>query len=318
MNSMLTYERLSSDLSSGLGLIKNLFPIEIQQDDDEMRQLLTKISTAISQEQLLLFLIRRFDSPFAIAWLDVIDETAQLRIHMAKNETNINIEKDILLLLKEELFALDLCSSITGFIMLSPGDDSSSTITSLNQNGIEAQIREDLELILQKALIKKDTPVRGKVKLKSWKNKYLDEVLDLDFLAYQNTIDAKILPELRTKDQHKKFFVKILHGELGPLMKKACKILFVDDNIAGLVLATKLTRITGLIPTISILPDFQKRGYGTYLLNEAIQGVRKSRYPRILTSITVGNKGAEKLMRKFGFNTFQSHIDYLILPGHKK
>ncbi|MHA1861291.1 MAG: hypothetical protein ACTSVM_03235, partial [Candidatus Ranarchaeia archaeon] len=97
MNSMLTYERLSSDLSSGLGLIKNLFPIEIQQDDDEMRQLLTKISTAISQEQLLLFLIRRFDSPFAIAWLDVIDETAQLRIHMAKNETNMNIEKDILL-----------------------------------------------------------------------------------------------------------------------------------------------------------------------------------------------------------------------------
>ncbi|GAG90608.1 unnamed protein product, partial [marine sediment metagenome] len=185
-------------------------------------------------------------------------------------------------------------------------------ISELQSRDIKAQKRIDLELILKKEdmkilATKLDKPLG---KFKSWNKKYLEEISDLDFRAFQETDDMRIMPDLVSPKRHKMFVKGIVQGEIGPLIKKASQVLYRNNQCIGVLIATQMSHITALISILSIDPQYQKQGYGTYLLQHAIQKIWKAGIPRVLSSISASNEGATHLSKRFGFKEYQSHIDF--------
>ena len=311
MSSKLQYERLSSIPNSAKLLIQGAFPKQMQTQKSKIEDIIKKLLAEITAKRLVIYLIKKSKVPYALVWVDVIDEIAQIRFQFADGTQNMRIEKEMLLLIKNDLIAQKNGTTYTGYFLIDSEPSSESIIAELESQDIPAQKRVDLELILKKDLpilaTKLDKPPG---KFKSWNKKFLNDISDLDFRAFQESDDMRIMPDLVSSTRHKMFVKTIVQGEIGPLIKKASQVLYHDNQCIGALIATQLTHITALISILSIDPHYQKQGYGTYLLQYAIQKLWKAGIPRVLSSIATSNEGATHLAERFGFKEYQSHIDF--------
>ncbi len=77
-------------------------------------------------------------------------------------------------------------------------------------------------------------------------------------------------------------------------------VLEMDDRVIGYAVAWEIFEEFH-IANIAIHPDFQKKGWGTYLLKHLIERARKCQAHYILLEVRPSNTAALALYRKMGF-----------------
>lgn len=71
----------------------------------------------------------------------------------------------------------------------------------------------------------------------------------------------------------------------------------------------------GHITTLAVHPDYQRRGIGTRMLEEAIAVAVKSRIAFLTLEVRVSNEGAQRIYERFGFRGAGLRKDYYTDTG---
>jgi ribosomal protein S18 acetylase RimI-like enzyme len=74
---------------------------------------------------------------------------------------------------------------------------------------------------------------------------------------------------------------------------------------------------TGMIPQISIRPDCQGKGLGTYLMRRYFAAARHSRLARITLSVSERNSRAHSLYRRLGFKETKPFYAFVWTDGER-
>ena len=88
-----------------------------------------------------------------------------------------------------------------------------------------------------------------------------------------------------------------------------CYYLSLDDKTIGYLIAL-LAGDTADILNIGIDPDFKRQGYGSALLNQLIEELRKRDIGEILLEVRAGNKSAIQFYKKQGFEEISVRKNY--------
>ena len=91
--------------------------------------------------------------------------------------------------------------------------------------------------------------------------------------------------------------------------KNPAYILWQDDRAIGFVIY-HLIKGQCEIYNIAVHPDFQKKGWGQYLLEHVITAARKTRCESIFLEVRDSNQAARGLYQKLGFNEIGIRRNY--------
>jgi ribosomal-protein-alanine N-acetyltransferase len=83
-----------------------------------------------------------------------------------------------------------------------------------------------------------------------------------------------------------------------------------DKSRLAAFIGMRITPKDAHITNISVLPDYQKRGIGTYLLGFMIEHAKSAGCREVSLEVLADNKGAQRLYKRFGFKTA------LVRPGY--
>jgi len=78
-------------------------------------------------------------------------------------------------------------------------------------------------------------------------------------------------------------------------------VLDSEEQVCGVLLTSKISPDTGMIPQISVRNDCQGKGIGSYLLRTYFKDARESGLERITLSVSEANEGACRLYDRLGF-----------------
>ena len=96
-----------------------------------------------------------------------------------------------------------------------------------------------------------------------------------------------------------------------------CYCLTLEGRTIGYLIAMLAKDSTDIL-NIGIDPDFQRKGYGTALLNYLIEELRIRDIYEILLEVRVGNKSAIHFYKKQGFKEISVRKDYYMNNSNKR
>lgn len=145
------------------------------------------------------------------------------------------------------------------------------------------------------------------IKFVDYQDKYKEDLIDVIFDAYKEH------PEYGEPDR------KSASKYINWLRKHSTffKVLLVNDEVAGFIVADANWKdyfdgkIVGEIHEIAIKRKFWGKGFGSYLINKALEHLKES--GRDIVRLWVGrkNKEAIKFYKKLGFKPLYDRWDYV-------
>jgi ribosomal protein S18 acetylase RimI-like enzyme len=154
--------------------------------------------------------------------------------------------------------------------------------------------------------------------LKRMRRDDLPGVADIIYESHRGSLDAALNLTYATP-AHCRGFVDTLalRGGCGAFDTEASLLLETEREMAGVLLASRLSRRTGHICQVSVLPEFQGRGFGRLLITAALEALRRQGLENASLSVTVGNAVAYQLYERMGFRVrkaFAAHA-WVRLPA---
>ncbi len=314
MSTDLHYHRLNEVQAEVKDFLNNILTPEQSKSSSDLDTFYSQLATQLKSEQIIAYIIRQKNTPYAFVWLTHQNNQSQIYFQFQTQDPSPESHIQLLDLFYEELTTTISSQTINGYFLIPSLGKQDKYLSQLKKPGISVFARQDMQLILNdtnKQTNAKIVPEKP-VTIQKWKKKYLDAISNIDYLAYQATPDKELIPELQDRELHNKNFLQMTKGAVGQFVKQASFILLLDNVPIGSILVSRLNKITALIPTISIHPDYHNNQFGSYLLQSAISELRKKKVERVLASITIQNQQALRIFAKFQFTPYQTHIDYSI------
>lgn len=97
------------------------------------------------------------------------------------------------------------------------------------------------------------------------------------------------------------------------LDRHQCYVLSVDRRVVGFAILM-FADVECQLLNIAIAPEFQRRGYGEYLLADLIESARLERAKEMILEVRYGNTAAQSLYQKMGFTVIGFRKEYYLTP----
>ncbi len=121
--------------------------------------------------------------------------------------------------------------------------------------------------------------------------------------SYQGSTDYKLCHDYQSREGCIRFLNNLVKhpgcGTFSP--QNSYIVLDSEEQACGVLLTSKISPDTGMIPQISVRSDCQGKGIGSYLLRTFFKDARESGLERITLSVSESNEGACRLYDRLGF-----------------
>ncbi len=121
--------------------------------------------------------------------------------------------------------------------------------------------------------------------------------------SYQGSTDFKLCHDYQSREGCIRFLNNLVkHPGCGTFSPQTSYIVLdSEEQACGVLLTSKISPDTGMIPQISVRNDCQGKGIGSFLLRTYFKDARESGLERITLSVSEANEGACQLYDHLGF-----------------
>ena len=149
-----------------------------------------------------------------------------------------------------------------------------------------------MRLALERQDISEDWDVRG------FSMEDVSVLGSLMLNSYKGTIDY----EGETLDEAISEIEATLNGKYGAFLDSCSFLAEINENAVSAIIITWFEDIRKPLLSFSMThPEYQNQGLGTYLLKKSINALMDNGYHELHLVVTDGNKPAQHLYRKIGF-----------------
>jgi ribosomal-protein-alanine N-acetyltransferase len=92
------------------------------------------------------------------------------------------------------------------------------------------------------------------------------------------------------------------------------KVAVIDGNIIGYICANFILHEAHIL-NLAVLPDFQRRGVATVLMNESLKELKEKGCVFMYLEVRASNAGARQFYELFGFKVMDVRKKYYINPN---
>lgn len=122
------------------------------------------------------------------------------------------------------------------------------------------------------------------------------------YRSHDASLDAALNLTYASRDLCRSFVeTLVVRAGCGRFDPQASQVAEGPRGIVGVLLASALSRDTGHVCQVSVLPGAQSRGLGTVLMTSALAAFRAQGLTSASLSVTVGNERAYRLYERLGF-----------------
>ncbi len=159
-----------------------------------------------------------------------------------------------------------------------------------------------------------DTPplvVPPGYRLTAWQQECLEDAAAVIYQANVGTLDAQIIPELRSLTTTRRIVWQTLDGRYGRFDREASGLaLAADATVVGVALVTRRASRQGFTAEICVLPGHQGRGLGRALMRRMHAVLAASGLTESMLGVTEGNP-ARYLYESLGYGVIGSVWTYV-------
>lgn len=153
----------------------------------------------------------------------------------------------------------------------------------------------------------------GKVSWEPWMPAREEESARLLAQAYRDHLDSNINDQYRSVAGARKFLYNIVHYPgCGRFHWPGSIAAYgTGQEMAGLVLASRIAPDTGHITQICVSPEWKGRGLGYELLRRSLIALSEDNYERVTLTVTAENHRAIQLYQNVGFRSIRRFAAYV-------
>jgi mycothiol synthase len=135
--------------------------------------------------------------------------------------------------------------------------------------------------------------------LRPWDPELIDAHAEVKWLAFRDTVDAAIFPNLGRLDGCIQLMRSIVDHD--GFVPEATWLARGPDGFCGCIQGVRSARRTGMIQNLGVVPECQGRGMGKALLAAALQGFRDAGLSMAQLEVSARNAPAVRLYQAAGF-----------------
>jgi ribosomal protein S18 acetylase RimI-like enzyme len=149
----------------------------------------------------------------------------------------------------------------------------------------------------------KELLIQPNFRVSRWENRFFFPAADVICNSYQGSTDYKLCHDYQSREGCIRFLNNLVkHPGCGTFSPQTSYVVLTsDEQVCGVLLTSKTSPDTGMIPQISVRNDCQGKGIGSYLLQTYFNDARESGLERITLSVSEANEGACRLYGRLGF-----------------
>lgn len=140
----------------------------------------------------------------------------------------------------------------------------------------------------------------------AWHDDLLDTHAGVLFLSFENTVDARLFPNLACLAGSRMLLRWI--RDCSGFCPQATWLLMGLDGAVGTVHGVIDEGIRGSIQNIGVLPSYRRQGLGMLLLAKALHGFLAAGATQAHLEVTAANPNAQRLYRRLGFKPYNSYL----------
>ena len=147
----------------------------------------------------------------------------------------------------------------------------------------------------------------------NWETHYLKPAAQVVFDSYQASTESRICKDYQTPQGCVRFLRNLVDSPGCGTFSPETSYLALDNEgrACAVVITSKISPQTGMIPQISVRRDCQGKGIGSRLLATYFESARRQGLKRVALSVTNNNKGAHQLYSRLGFNTARDFYAFI-------
>ncbi len=174
------------------------------------------------------------------------------------------------------------------------------------RHGFEALERHFLYRTLSSGKVKRRSSDGAfSFRIVNWEARYLEPAAQVVFDSYQTSADYEICKDYQTPQGCVRFLRNLVDSPGCGTFFPETSYLALDDQgrTCAVLITSKISQETGMVPQISVRRDCQGKGVGSRLLTTYFESAYRQGLKRVALSVTNSNRGAHQLYSRLGFNT---------------
>jgi ribosomal protein S18 acetylase RimI-like enzyme len=177
-----------------------------------------------------------------------------------------------------------------------------STAPAADHRFTRAGFKSRLRHYLVRRLVPLSVPAPNGHRLRAVRRDDLPAVADLVHRSHRGSLDAALNLTYATPALCRGFVdTLVLRSGCGRFSAEASILAEGPEGLAGVILASELSRTNGHICQVSVEPTRQSRGLGTLLLASSLEAMRRAGLETASLSVTVENGRAYGIYMRLGF-----------------
>lgn len=175
--------------------------------------------------------------------------------------------------------------------------------------GFQSRKRYFLTLQLER-LVESVLPPPGQlpVRICPWRSAHFNAAAAVVFDSYGDSPDHELCFDYQTLEGCARFLRNIIDnpgcGKFCP--QSSLVALDARGQVCAILITSRISERTGMIPQISVRKDWQGRGIGSHLLRLYFASARRQGLRRITLSVSEANQRAYRLYQRLGFDQQRS------------
>jgi ribosomal protein S18 acetylase RimI-like enzyme len=151
------------------------------------------------------------------------------------------------------------------------------------------------------------------IQLLSWKNAFLNAASEVIYDSYHDSADQEICHDYQSLDGCFRFLRNIVASPGCGTFSPETSLVATDalDRVVAVLITSKISDRTGMIPQISVRRDRQGTGIGTALLAHYLEKAQAKGLQAVSLSVSQHNREAHRLYERLGFRirkTFSAFV----------
>lgn len=154
------------------------------------------------------------------------------------------------------------------------------------------------------------------VRICPWRSAHFNATAAVIYDSYSDSPDHEICFDYQTLEGCGRFLRNIIDNPGCGEFRPQSSLVALDGlgRVCAILITSRISSSTGMIPQVSVRRDWQGRGIGSHLLRLYFTSARRQGLKRITLSVSEANQKAYKLYKRLGFNQERSFHAYVWTP----
>lgn len=141
------------------------------------------------------------------------------------------------------------------------------------------------------------------VRIQKWQSSFFESVARVVYQSYRESADRRLCLDYQSSSGCYRFMRNLIGNPGCGRFNAETSLVATSagDSVEGVLIASNISSENGMIPQLSVRPEFQRRGLGTRLIQEHFRLARGQGLRTVSLSVSEDNRDALRLYERLGF-----------------